>query len=712
MDRAAPRKTGVGTRALMLIMCAAAFVIYIWNAGDFSTIYVSSDEMGYLGSAAFFAGRDWSPVLSNLGYYSYGYPLLLSPLFAITSDTALIYKLAIIINGVMAAAVIPVSFSVSRRLFPNLCEIRALCACFAVSLYSAYILQVYMARNESLLFLLVWLIILLFLKSGGGAKAYVPALLAALLFYSYMVHQRMLGVLIAGWAVILIMFIKKRISLKHLIIFAAVTALMLVIHTILKDYVKGHIWLNSQSSGNNDFENASGKLGDLFTGAGFMSFMKTLAGQVFYLGAASFLLYYMGAGGIFKNAACTLRREVFTKKTSLPGSPQNAYALLFIAAAAVLTALLSALFLIRTVRLDHIIYGRYNEVLAGPVILFALHRLFEREKPPIAGALACAGVYAVLGFVTGKSVVGLGAFASISSPGMAWLEPYFANGWGLVIALPIVIFAGLVVLASIRTKRGVFEIITCVLLGVTFVLCGRYPVTHTLLPGQSSNLAAVEAPAALIEQKIPASGQVNFYGDGEDAWQFSFLQYALPEHSFSAVDGGAGLLALPDGALVAGTASGLFDPALSRNADLLESSSRFSVWSVNHNKQSEDGIVVPVSLFFTQNGSIQADGSILSNGQAGYLLYGPYISLPPGNYELSAGTTLTGSATGPIGNMDVFCESGVLASMPISAELFEHGKATLSLPFTVPENTQKLEFRLYTNGGAKLAVTGVELRNL
>ena len=51
-----------------------------------------SDELATISGAAYFAGLDWSAVISNAGYYGSGFSALFAPLFLLTDNPFVIYK--------------------------------------------------------------------------------------------------------------------------------------------------------------------------------------------------------------------------------------------------------------------------------------------------------------------------------------------------------------------------------------------------------------------------------------------------------------------------------------------------------------------------------------------------------------------------------------------------------------------------------------------
>ena len=114
--------------------------------------------------------------------------------------------------------------------------------------------------------------------------------------------------------------------------------------------------------------------------------------------------------------------------------------------------------------------------------------------------------------------------------------------------------------------------------------------------------------------------------------------------------------------------------------------------------------------FHSQVGRRTHEG-VQSQGSAGYLLYGPYIEVPAGNYELSlygrAGTQGVDGAT-----VDVCAARGeqVLAKAPLQSDGLGIGQDTelARLAFRTERATTDLETRVWTSEASSLTVTRVE----
>ena len=59
------------------------------------------DEFGYWFYAAKAAGYDWSNIVSLGSYYSFGYSLILTPVFLACSNAVTAYRTAVVINFIL-----------------------------------------------------------------------------------------------------------------------------------------------------------------------------------------------------------------------------------------------------------------------------------------------------------------------------------------------------------------------------------------------------------------------------------------------------------------------------------------------------------------------------------------------------------------------------------------------------------------------------------
>lgn len=78
-----------------IFLMLMVFLIRIQNIADLNGPFIFYDEAGYWGHAANLAGLPWKEVVES--WYSFGYSILLIPLFWISHDMAVLYRIAIIL---------------------------------------------------------------------------------------------------------------------------------------------------------------------------------------------------------------------------------------------------------------------------------------------------------------------------------------------------------------------------------------------------------------------------------------------------------------------------------------------------------------------------------------------------------------------------------------------------------------------------------------
>jgi len=122
---------------------------------------------------------------------------------------------------------------------------------------------------------------------------------------------------------------------------------------------------------------------------------------------------------------------------------------------------------------------------------------------------------------------------------------------------------------------------------------------------------------------------------------------------------------------------------------------------------------MPMSLanFSSQVGS-SIGNSIISSGDFGYLLFGPFIELDAGQWEIEFDITIVDYTQEPLGLIDVVSSSGLvqIAEYFISPESFSSSVQTFTLPFSLDEHAYDVEFRVLALEGTILSVDAVTLR--
>ncbi len=347
------------------------FLLHIIHISEFSIFSILDDEYGYWGNAAYLSGLNWSDTVSKIPYYSFGYSLLLVPLFWIFDNTIYMYRAAIFLNSVMICVSFLLCYSISRKLMNNVNRYIIISVSFLISMYPTYITYAYIAWSECLLMLIYWLLTWSFIGLNIKSKAYKFYLIGFFSGYIYFVHQRALGILISSIVVVLIMKINKKINIRQLMRVFISIILIMIIGYYIKNDIQSSLWLDGAELPINDYSGQISKLDQLFSVGGFLKALNIFVGQFFYLGATSYLIFYFGLYQLIKESSKMLRRNNI-KNFFSDSHNSYEYMYMFLTTSVIITMSISAIFFINPIRINEIVFGRYNEMVLGPTMLIGL----------------------------------------------------------------------------------------------------------------------------------------------------------------------------------------------------------------------------------------------------------------------------------------------------------------------------------------------------
>lgn len=362
---------------ILAFLMLSVFFINIRHLGQIGIFTVLDDEFGYWSVAAFLHGLDWSSIVSQISYYSYGYSILLAPLFWIFDNPYIMYKAALIMNGIMSSASFWLCYDTSRKIMNETHKYILLGISFLIAMYPTYVATSSIAWCESLLILVCWLLTWCFSSLNEKSSTGRFVLVGVLTVYIYMVHQRSIGILIASVSVILIMKAFNKINWKQFWLFTIPFIILILINSVIKDYIQSNLWLSASGNLVNDYSAQVGKVNQIFTSNGLLKILQVFAGQIFYLGAATYLLAYVGLYELINTGSVAVKKAMRNKDIRILNSDNNFYLYTFLAIASLATIAISVIALINPTRVDHLVYGRYTEMIIGPIILIGILRVRE-----------------------------------------------------------------------------------------------------------------------------------------------------------------------------------------------------------------------------------------------------------------------------------------------------------------------------------------------
>jgi hypothetical protein len=388
-----------------LVLFAARLILSLFRSGP----VLVADEVGYLTNARVLAGGA-AGQLHQAPLYRGGYSLLIAPLIAAGHDPALVYHLVLALNAALAASLFPLLYLLLTRYAGVASEI-AIWAAFAGAVYPAITVLSQVAMSENALFplicvwLIAWggLIAARDLRTSLLSGAVIGLSTAAL----WAVHGRMIVAVALTAALLAWLGVRRRAHPATVLTALAVLGAGILAAHLLERFIIDHNY------GGHASEEASDRLSGLIHGHGLRTVAANLLGQIWYLVVATFGL----AALVVADVATRVRRLRSRESTAQP----PAVVALLVALMALLLLVSAAAFPVRT-RPDMLIYGRYAEVCAPPLIAIGLAILARRAAPQRALRQLLAFI-----ILTGGVVV-IRATAS---------DPDAANRWNIS-ALPFV----------------------------------------------------------------------------------------------------------------------------------------------------------------------------------------------------------------------------------------------------------------------------------
>lgn len=325
--------------------------------------YFPADEFCYWSYAAGLAGYDWSDIASLGSYYSYGYSLILLPVFLIFKDGVIAYRAAMVVN----IALLAVCFFIRQKMG------RTFYAAAAV-FYPTWLFYAGTTFAEILLvtlYLTTCMLLLKYLQTDN--KRYMALMLAAM-FYMYLVHLRAIGVLVSGTAVLLLYNIRKYSIRKYImrnggrkvrsvLVPAAAAAVILAVGLLMglfiKNYWTGMVYGDTADTlkNANDYAGQFEKIAYIFSIEGLKNLIISVSGKILYLGLASYGIAYFGI--------IYAVRRVREKK----------YFPLFVLLTTAAALMICAIYTIRPGRVDTLTYGRYHEYVMPVLLMMGIKEL-------------------------------------------------------------------------------------------------------------------------------------------------------------------------------------------------------------------------------------------------------------------------------------------------------------------------------------------------
>ena len=692
------------------------FLIYLSHINELGSFYVLDDEFGYWGNAAYLAGYDWSSAVSNISYYSYGYSIILVPLFWIFDNPIYMYRAAIIINAVMLSGSFLICYYIAKKLskFENKYLLMAIS--FVIAIYPAYIVQANVAWSECALIFTCWLIVLCFVGMNEKTNSFKFLFLGVLSTYVYIIHQRSLGVFISSIIVVSFVKIVKRINWKQLSFYLLTVFIMLIIHKFVKNDIQTNNYLLSGTINNNDFAGQIVKVRNLFTSDGLKNFINIFISQFFYLGASSFLLCYVG---LYEMVICFRQNIIGYDKGVVLNkiiNNEKIHLFFFLFLSLFSTLIISAIFMINPNRIDHVIYGRYVEMILGPIILVGFLNFIEKDRIKV-NHLALIIICFLLFTIITNLVLTLFNFSSYSLVCASSLivRPEVSNNYNVYTSAFVASIGCLLIYFSNinRTKNKISIFLTLIGISIVFLWTSNSIVANNIVPVNKSRIQY----SSITDYTNKVNSDYNIYFILSDEFnadsQKDVHQFFNKDKTIICINEDQ-LKSINEEKYVIVTRINKALDLLDEYDLCLNVNESYLLVSKNNNNYNnkiiKQGFNIPLDSFSKKN--IENSDFIQSNGNEGIFMYGPYITLNSGNYKFEVELELIHFKQENMGYLDVVSNGNVLSKIELkSSDFKETNKIIIDIPLALEDTTKNLELRAYAYNGTQLRVNNISIFN-
>jgi hypothetical protein len=516
----------------------------------------------------------------------------------------------------------------------------------------------------------------------------------------------------AGIIVIILMYYYKKIDKKQLLIFFIAVAFMFILHSFIKNNVQSHLWLNSNGALPNDFSSQKGKLLEILQLKGFITMLKVGIGHVFYVGAATFLIAYLGILFLLKQILVNIKEKNYAKETST-----NIYGMLFLILSFIFSLIINVIFMSDPTRIDNLIYGRYIENVLGPIIFIGLGYSFSEKKNIIKASIVCIIVFIFTAIVTYYSLntLNLQLFSSQCSIGI-WL--FYKNGTISIFTVScftmiIYIIIGLLLYASAVKKTYGYMALSIIIL--VFVFTGKELIDNQIVEAGKQNMGIMNIVHYIQEHnkaKVYFILENNFANDStKDYFQFLMdkrILTCITEDQINRLKGNY---------LIITATKNPFSDGLAKKYKIEEGAvGGYNLWKLKGNNDNNNTIELKMDELQSQVGATDLiQNQIISNGKAGCLTYGPYMELGKGkyNFQVSYHINKNEAKIEDMGYLELASGETQFNKSGINREGFDfNGNLKINIPVNLQSDTQNIEIRTYVNEGIFMNVKSVKIYKL
>ena len=525
-----------GSALIPLGIRVASLVIFcllrLMTIAAATTPRILPDESGTWSFSRFIAGGASIITMHEQPEYRFGTGLILAPLWAVTSDPSLRYRLGLV---VLSAAPLLAAWCIAKSLkLLKIGDPTLRSAAFAlVLLFPATTMTGSFSWAEPMV-MAWWGLIILGMTAVFTSRRSTPALLATSVVAGFapLVHGRMYGVTVAWVGLLFFLLLgsnferfrkdRQQAATSNIVLLAGigVTAAIFLIASIAQKHMVSVLWLAPSEQG-------QGIGLGLFTQVEFWSnLFLSMLGQIWYLAVSSCGLALVGIG--------VLARFSCRSSSVVPRALTLSLAAMFAASFALSNLLMTSYYMSAPrsiVRYDHMFYGRYNDGVIAVLSVIGLLALskFALRSAALTLTATAAVVTAILGVVVRWRVTHIELSESFP-PTIAGLALLSGTGTGIHVLRWSAISILLCMLLGIACYFSRSALLGLVLVAVVL---GSVSATRNAIHMHQSYKYSAAFEPFLTTSSSPKQALVS-----SDAADLSGYSYVLTGQQYQLVDNG------------------------------------------------------------------------------------------------------------------------------------------------------------------------------
>jgi hypothetical protein len=679
-------------KLLFGLSIAALFFLCNWKV--VGPVY-QGDEGGYLANASFLSGNS----LDAGSSYHAGYSFFLVPAFWISSDPLVVFMIVKMINSILWGFSGILVIGILQFIFPNINISQVILAALVALLYPAWIsFSGYaFSENASILFYLLSIYLAFRVLRKGSCWWLFWAMS---LGYSFFIHPKSAPVTAAALVSALLITKARRDWFWFIAFFLIVMSMTLCYWFIIQPTL-----VNGMTTGDFPpllhYRAPMQLLTDIDSLAGIGEFVTKIIGQFFYINLASLGLVIIPFIEGVKKCCQYIREREKSWITLIFRDDFPVY--IFIAGSFFGTLVIAAMSLEGAPRFDQWMYGRYVEGVALPFMAIGFV-LLSKKRILLSMLILMISVLILFFSIPSK----LGYYVNINGLGL-W-QPQTITSL-IVDNAPVTILVWtipgiicLLFLAMFKEQRYRVYLIALVF---TFTIAIQITVHNLRMRGYVFPKNMLHE---YVSEQYPPGSCIGLDGDGSELKDY-FYAYAFYFQDFQFIRfNPVNWHSQCNGPLIS-IHTDIDENIPDARAIIYNYADNFILWEKKNENQANclPGECVRIILKdypYKQVGENYA-GGIRTNGKAGYLITGPYISMKAGKYVLEIDGNIT-EHSGQI-RIDVASNGGnhVFASFS-EADLINQLGSTLLLQkkISLDQDTEDLVIQVWVDATADVELHG------